>query len=60
MEESKPVCPVCRHAMCEHDDCTSPQLRTPDGRCFNCGNIECTMFVLPPCVDSHIAVPWVT
>jgi hypothetical protein len=56
--DSTPVCPLCRHVMCEHDECTAPQVRLADGRCFNCGNIECVMFVLPPCVDSHIALPW--
>jgi len=55
-----PVCELCGHLMCEHGDCSAPQVRLADGRCFNCGNIDCVNFVLPPCVDSHIAVPWVT
>jgi hypothetical protein len=54
-----PVCPVCHHAMCEDNNCTRSQLVLPDGRCFNCGNIECVMFVLPPCADARKAVPWV-
>jgi hypothetical protein len=56
--DSNPICPLCRHVMCEHGDCTSPQVLRANGRCFNCGNIECPNFVLPPCVDSHIALPW--
>jgi hypothetical protein len=56
--DSNPTCPLCGHVMCEHGDCTSPQVLLANGRCFNCGNIECPNFVLPPCVDSHIALPW--
>ncbi len=56
--DPEPICRLCGHGMCEHDECTAPQVRLADGRCFNCGNIDCVMFVLPPCVDSHIALPW--
>jgi hypothetical protein len=55
-----PVCELCGHVMCAHGDCSAPQVRLADGRCFNCGNIDCDNYVLPPCVDSHIAVPWVS
>jgi|GEM_PF-3983952 len=59
MEESTPVCALCRKPMCEHDDCTSPQVRLADGRCFNCGNIDCPNYKNPPCEDGSYALPLV-
>jgi hypothetical protein len=60
MEECAPVCLLCGFVMCEYGDCTAPQVRLADGRCFNCGNIDCDNYVMPPCVGSRKAVPWVT
>lgn len=59
MDAAKPVCPLCGHVMCEDNNCLQTQVRLPDGRCFNCGNIQCVNFVLPPCEDARRAVPWV-
>jgi len=58
--DGQPVCDVCGHVMCEHDDCTSPQLRSEDGRCFNCANIDCPNYKNPPCEDGAFALPLIT
>ncbi len=59
MASEVPVCAECGHRMCEDANCMRAQVTLPDGRCFNCGNIQCVRFVLPPCADARKAVPWV-